>query len=123
MFQILVLSGGQKEEDYKPCENEFSKFSGSFPEEVFSKGFNFSYIGYFKIIDKSKLKESIFIRASNDKFIRIFSSGDLDVYIDPESRLKYEIGDNKVIYFFTRYFVAKFLKDHVCLYSFKPKGD
>jgi hypothetical protein len=120
--QFMVLDGGILEEDNQICHSEFSKFAGSFPEEIFSKGFEFDVLNYFKVENWDKIKRSIFLKASDNKFLRIIKSDEIEVYIDPESRMRVQV-DSLVIFLFTRYLAVRYLKDHVCIYSFRPKKE
>jgi len=118
----MVLDGGILEEDNQVCKNEFSKFAGSFPEEAFSNGFEFDALNYFKVENWDKIKKNIFLKAIDNKFFRIIKSDEMEVYIDPESRMKFQ-SDSLVLFLFTRYLVIRYLKDHVCIYSFRPKKE
>ncbi|MEO0143388.1 MAG: hypothetical protein ABIL49_06615 [candidate division WOR-3 bacterium] len=121
--QFMVLDGGKLEEDNQICKDEFRKFSGAFPEEVFSSGFTFDVISHFKIEKLEKIQKSIFTKAIESKFFRIIKSDDIEIYIDPESRMKFQV-DSLTLNFFTRYLVVKYLKDRLCIYSFRPsKGE
>ncbi len=120
--QFMVLDGGVLEDDNQVCKSEFTKFSGSFPEEVFSNGFEFDVLNYFKVEDWNKIKKSIFLKAYDNKFLRIIKSSDIEIYIDPESKMKFQ-SDSLVIFLFTRYLAVRYLKDHVCIYSFRPKKE
>ena len=120
--QFMVLEGGILEEDNQVCKDEFTKFSGSFPEEIFSNGFEFDVLNYFKVESWDKIKKSIFLKANDNKFLRIIKSEEMEIYVDPESRMKFQ-NDSLVIFLFTRYLAVKYLKDHVCIYSFRPKKE
>ncbi|MCS7245847.1 MAG: hypothetical protein N2504_06895 [candidate division WOR-3 bacterium] len=120
--QLIVINGAKLEEDNKVCEVEFSKFSGAFPEEAFYSGFEFDVLNYYKIEDINKVRESIFIKANDSKFIRVLKTEDIEIYTDPESRMKFQF-DTLTLNFFTRYFVVKYIKDHMCIYSFRPRKE
>lgn len=120
--QFMVLDGGVLEDDNQVCKNEFAKFSGSFPEEIFSNGFEFDVLNYFKVENWNKIKKNIFLKANDNKFLRIIKSDEMEVYVDPESRMKFQ-SDSLVIFLFTRYLAVRYLKDHVCIYLFRPKKE
>ncbi len=118
--QFMVLDGGKFEEDNQLCQDKFKEFSGAFPEEVFSNGFKFDVLSRFKVENLKRIQESIFIKATDSRFIRILKIDNLEIYIDPESRMKFEV-DSLPLNFFTRYLVVKYMKDDVCIYSIRPK--
>ncbi len=118
----MVLNGGKFEEDNQLCQDKFKEFSGSFPEEVFSNGFKFDILSRFKVENLEKIQESIFIKANDSRFIRIFKIDDLEIYTDPESRMKFVV-DSLPMNFFTRYLAVKYMKDDVCIYSIRPKEE
>lgn len=121
LAQIMVLDGGKIEEDINNvCSEKFKEFSGSFPDEIFANGFNFDLISYFKIENLKKFEKSVFFKAIDNRFVRIAKVDDIEVYIEPESRMKFDV-DTLTLNFFTRYFVVKYLKDYACVYSFRPK--
>lgn len=120
--QFFIINGAKLEEDNKACQEEFAKFSGAFPEEVFHSGFEFDILKYYKIEDINKVRESIFIKANDSKFIRVLKSEDIEIYTDPESRMKFQL-DTLTLNLFTRYFVVKYIKDYMCVYSFRPKKE